>query len=148
MALYRIEMMTRSSYHNMMTGSNNYSVRKVDIEADTPNKAIEIAKANAPGMIINEEYIKTVVELEEKEAKRRAEIEAYRKAEEEKKLKAKARKEAREAEKAAELGLTITEYKVKLKHDKKVREVEKRITALKEELAEAEKYLQKLQKTY
>lgn len=142
MALYRIEMMTQSNYHNMMVGGI-YSVRKVDIEADTPNEAIKIAEANAPEMFINTEYVKTVAELEEKEAK----IKAHRKAEEEKKLKAKARKEAREIEKASELGLTITEYKAKLKHDKKVREVEKRITALKEELAEAEKYLQKLQKT-
>jgi hypothetical protein len=146
MTTYRIEMMTTNHYHNFMMGGNNYWVDKVDIEANTAEEAIEIAKKNNPEMIINTNYVKTVAELEEMEAKRKAEWEAHLKAEEEKKEKAKARKIEREKAKAEELGLTIEEYRVKVKHDKKVRDTEKRIATLKMELAKEEEYLKKLLK--
>lgn len=146
MTTYRVEMMTESDYHAYMTGSYNYWVRKIDIEANTAEEAVEIAKNNHPEMVINAEYVRTVAELEEMEAKRAAEREAYWKAEEEKKAKAKARKEEREKAKAEALGLTVEEYKAKMKHDKKVRDTEARIAALKAELAKEEKYLEKLKK--
>ena len=146
MTTYRIEMMTTNNYHKFMTGGNNYWVDKVDVEANTAEEAIEIAKKNNPEMVINTNYVKTVVELEEIKAKEDAEFEARLKAEEEKKAKAKARKVEREKEKAKALGLTIEEYKAKVKHDKKVRDTEKRIAALKVELAKEEKYLKKLLK--
>ena len=146
MTTYRVEMMTRGDYHEMMTGGYNYWVRKVDIEANTAEEAVEIAKSNNPEMVINTDYVRTVAELEEMEAKRLAEREAYWKAEEEKKAKAKARKAEREKAKAEALGLTVEEYKAKVKHDKKVRDAEARIAALKAELAKEEKYLEKLKK--
>jgi hypothetical protein len=146
MTIYRIEMMTESDYHNYMMGGYNYWVHKVDIEANTAEEAVEIAKRNNPNMIINEDYVKTVAELEEMEAKRLAKREAYQKAEEEKKAKAKARKVEREKAKAEALGLTIEEYKAKVKHDKKVRDTEARIAALKAELTKEEKYLEELKK--
>ena len=123
-------------------GGHNYWVDKVDVEANTAEEAIEIVKKNNPEMVINTNYVKTVTELEEMEAERVAKWEA----EEEKKAKAKARKLEREKAKAEELGLTIEEYKAKVKHDKKVRDVEKRITTLKMELAKEEEYLKKLLK--
>ena len=144
MTTYRIEMMTTNNYNKFMTGSNNYWVDKIDIEANTAEEAVEIAKKNNPEMVINTNYVKTVAELEEMEAERVAKWEARLKAEEEKKAKAKARKLEREKAKAEELGLTIEEYKAKVKHDKKVRDTEKRIAALKVELAKEEEYLKKL----
>ena len=146
MTTYRIEMMTTNNYNKFMTGSNNYWVDKIDIEANTVEEAIEIVKKNNPEMVINTNYVKTVTELEEMEAERVAKWEARLKAEEEKKAKAKARKLEREKAKAEELGLTIEEYKAKVKHDKKVRDVEKRIATLKMELAKEEEYLKKLLK--
>ena len=146
MTTYRIEMMSANNYNKFMTGSNNYWVDKIDIEANTAEEAVEIAKKNNPEMVINTDYVKTVAELEEMEAKRKAEFEARLKAEEEKKAKAKARKLEREKEKAEALGLTIEEYKAKVKHDKKVRDTKKRIAALKVELAKEEEYLKKLLK--
>lgn len=146
MATYRVEMMTKGDYHEYMTGGYNCWVRKVDIEANTAEEAVEIAKNNSPEMVINTDYVRTVAELEEMEAKRLAEREAYWKAEEEKKAKAKARKAEREKAKAEALGLTVEEYKAKVKHDKKVRDTEARIAALKAELAKEEKYLEELKK--
>ena len=146
MTTYRIEMMTTNNYNKFMTGSNNYWVDKIDIEANTAEEAVEIAKKNNPEMVINTNYVKTVAELEEIKAKEDAEFEARLKAEEEKKARAKVRKAEREKEKAESLGLTIEEYKAKVKHDKKVRDTEKRIAALKVELAKEEKYLKKLLK--
>ena len=141
MTTYRVEMMTRGDYHEYMIGGHNYRIRKVDIEANTAEEAVEIAKKNNPEMIVNV-YVRTVAELEELEAKRMAEYEA----EEEKKAKEKARKAEREKAKAEALGLTVEEYKAKVKHDKKVRDTEARIAALKAELAKEEKYLEKLKK--
>ena len=85
--LYRIEMMSRSDYNDYMTGGYNYSVRKIDIEADTAEEALEIAKKNNPYMVFNENYVRTVAELEELE-----ELKAKRNAEYKAKLKAKAEK--------------------------------------------------------
>ena len=139
--LYRIEMMSKNDYHNYMTGGYNYSVRSIDIEANTAEEALEIAKKNNPYMVFNESYVRTVAELEELEAKRNAEYKAQLKAKAEKADKAKARKAKAEA-----LGLTVEEYKAKVKHDKKVRDAEARIAELKAELAKEEKYLEELKK--
>ena len=144
--LYRIEMMSKNDYNDYMTGGYNYSVRKIDIEADTAEEALEIAKKNNPYMVFNESYVRTVAELEELEelkAKRNAEYKAQLKA---KADKAKARKAEREKAKAEALGLTVEEYKAKVKHDKKVRDAEARIAELKAELAKEEKYLEELKK--
>ena len=92
MAIYRIEMMTKSDYHEYMMGGYSYWGCKIDIEANTADDAVEIAKSNNPEMIINTDYVWTVAELEEMKAKKMAEREAYLKAEKERKAKAKARK--------------------------------------------------------
>jgi hypothetical protein len=146
MTTYRIEMMTETDYHDYMCGGYNYWVHKVDIEANTAEEAVAIAKNSNPKMVINTNYVRTVAELEAMEAKRVAEREAYRKAEEEKKARAKDRKAEREKAKAEALGLTIEEYKAKVKRDRKVRDTEARIAALKAELAKEERYLEELKK--
>jgi colicin import membrane protein len=129
-----------------MTGGYNYRVQYFDIEAETAEEALAIAKANNPNLVANEGYIRTVEELEAERKEREARWEAARKAEEEKKAKAKARKEERERAKAEGLGLTVEEYRAKVKHEKKVRLAEAEVERLKAELAKAEKYLENLKK--
>ena len=146
MKTYRIEMMDRGSYHEYMTGGYSYRVQYFEIEAETAEEALAIAKANNPNLVANEGYIRTVEELEAERKEREARWEAARKAEEEKKAKAKARKEERERAKAEELGLTVEEYRAKVKHEKKVRAAEAEVERLKAELAKAEKYLENLKK--
>lgn len=146
MKTYRIEMMDKGSYHEYMMGGYNYSVKHFEIEAETADEALAIAKANNPTLVANESYIRTVEELEAESKAREARLEAILKADEEKKAKAKARKEEREKAKAEELGLTVEEYRAKVKHEKKVRMAEAEVERLKAELAKAEKYLKNLKK--
>lgn len=146
MKAYRIEMMDTRSYNEYMTGGYNYTVQYFEIEAETAEEALAIAKSNNPNLVANEGYIRTVEELEAARKASEAEWEARCKAEEEKKAKAKARKEEREKAKAEELGLTVEEYRAKVKHEKKVRAAEAEVERLKAELAKAEKYLENLKK--
>ena len=143
--IYRVERATETSYHNMMCGSMNYSIEKLDIEAETPEEAAKMAEAE--GYVVNKEYVKTVAELEAKEAAWRAHLEAERAKEEA----AKARKIAREAEKAEAMGLTVEEYK-RYKKDKaiakklpaEIAECEAEIERLKKEIARKRNYLEEL----
>ena len=121
MMTYRVEMMDRGSYCDFMEGGHNYKVQYFEIEAETAEEALAIAKHNNPDLVANKGYIHTIEELEAERKEREARWEATCKAEEEKKAKAKARKEEREKAKAEELGLTIEEYRAKVKHEKKVR---------------------------
>ncbi len=146
MTLYRVEMMTQDSYHNYMMGSNNFWVYSNDVEAETPEEAIAIAQANNPEMVINENFVKTVEEIEAKNKAFKEAYEAERKAQEEKKAKAKATKERHEKEKALALGLTVEEYREKVKLEKKIRNAEKEVARLTEELRKAERYLERLKK--
>ena len=146
MKIYRIEMMDKRSYNEYMTGGYNYTVQHFEIEAETAEKALVIAKSNNPDLIANENHILTVEELEAARKANEAKWEARCKAEEEKKAKAKARKEEREKAKAGELGLTVEEYKAKVKHEKRVHRAEAEVERLKVELAKAERYLENLKK--
>ena len=148
MKTYRIEMMDKRSYNEYMTGGYNYTIQRFDIEAETPEEALAIAKNNNPNLIANEGYIRTVEELEAARKASEAEWEAYCKAKEEKKANAKARKEEREKVKAEELGLTVEEYRAKVKHEKKVRMAEAEVERLKAELAKAERYVENLKKGF
>lgn len=144
MNTYRIEMMTKNDFHVFMTGGYFYQVRKVDIEANTAEEAITIAENNYFDMVINKGFVRTVKELEAEAAEREAEREAFFKAEEERKARNKANREAREKAKAEALGLTVEEYKAKVKHDRKVRKLEEKIAYLAKELEEAKRELNKL----
>ena len=112
MAMYKIEMMTNEDYFSYMTGGH-YHVKEAIIEAENAKEAISIAHEKFLGMIINEEYVKTVEELAAIEAEDNARIEEA--------LKEKANKEAakkqKEIEKAAALGMTEEEYKAYKKED-------------------------------
>ena len=146
MKTYRVEMMDESSYNEYMTGGYNYTVQYFEIEAETVEEALIIAWSNNPNLIANENHVHTVEELEAVRKASEAEWEARCKAEEEKKAKAKARKEEREKAKAEELGLTVEEYRAKIKHEKKIHMAEVEVERLKAELTKAEKYLENLKK--
>lgn len=140
MNTYRIEMMTKNDFNVFMAGGYFYQIREVDIEADTAEEAIAIAENNYFDMVINKGAVKTVEELLAMEAERQA----FLKAEEERKARNKANREAREKAKAEALGLTVKEYRAKVRHDRKVRELEEKIAYLTKELEEAKGKLNKL----
>ena len=93
--MYRIEMMTNESYNEMLRGSHDYSIKYADIEAESAEEAIEIAKATNPNLVIDEESVRTVAEIEVEFEDRMARYEAFLKAEEERKAKARAKREAK-----------------------------------------------------
>ena len=120
--IYRVERATEANYHSMMSGSMNYSIEKLDIEAETPEEAAKMAEAE--GYVVNKKYVRTVAELEAEAAAWKAHLEAERAKEEA----AKARKAAREAEKAEAMGMTVEEYKTYKKKVALLKKLPKEIT--------------------
>ena len=51
--IFRTEMMTWASYSEYMSGGYNYTVMYYDVEAETREEAIAIAKKNNPSYHIN-----------------------------------------------------------------------------------------------
>lgn len=126
--LYRVERATEANYHNMMCGSMNYSIEKLDIEAETPEEAAKMAEAK--GYVVHKEYVRTVAELEAEEAAWRARLATERAKEEA----AKARKAAREAEKAEAMGMTVEEYKTYKKKVALLKKLPKEIIEVENEI--------------
>lgn len=62
MKIYRIEMMTESSYHNYMCGGYNYKVDYYDVEAENAEQAVAIAKQDNPSYYVNANYNREVAE--------------------------------------------------------------------------------------
>lgn len=62
MKFYRIEMMNDASFHNYMCGGNNYRVDYYDVDADTAEQAVAIAKRDNPNYHINEGYVREIAE--------------------------------------------------------------------------------------
>ena len=137
--IYRVERATENDYHNMMCGSMNYSIEKLDIEAETPEEAAKMAEAE--GYVVNKEYVKTVAELEAKEAAFEARMAEERAKAEAKAARAKARKAEHEAAKAAELGVTVDEYKAMVKREKRIKALTADLEAARAEVARLEKLL-------
>lgn len=130
MTTYKIEMMDKRSFNNYMGGYWDYSIKKIDIEAETTEEAVAIAKAKYPEMVINEKWVKTLEELAAIEAEKIAEA----KAEAEKEAAKKARKAEREAAKAAEMGLTVEEYAERKKLAAKARRYENEAAKMEAEI--------------
>lgn len=53
MKIFRTEMMTSGNYHEYMMGGYNYKVDYYDVEAETKEEAIAIAKKDNPNYHIN-----------------------------------------------------------------------------------------------
>jgi hypothetical protein len=130
MATYKIEMMSMDSYNRYMGGYWDYRVEKINIEAETAEEAVAIAKAKYSEMVINEGWVKTLEELAAIEAEKIAEA----KAEAEREAAKKARKAEREAAKAAEMGLTIEEYTERKKLAAKARRYENEAAKMETEI--------------
>jgi hypothetical protein len=62
MKIYRIEMMNNASFHNYMCGGNNYRVDYYDVEADSAEQALVIAKQDNPSYHINDGFVREVAE--------------------------------------------------------------------------------------
>lgn len=137
--VYNVQRMTYNDYCNYMSGGYNFSVENLHLEAESPEEAVKMAEAE--GYMVNKDYVKTVAELEAEEAERKAQYiktEAERKA---KAARAKARKAEREAAKAAELGVTVDEYKAMVKREKHIKALTADLEAAKAEVARLEKLL-------
>ena len=120
--------MTYSDYCHYMSGGYNFSVENLHIEAESPEEAVKMAEAE--GYMVNKNYVKTVAELEAEEAARKAYIDA----EIAKEKAAKARKAAREAEKAEAMGMTVEEYKTYKKKVALLKKLPKEITEVENEI--------------
>ena len=140
MTTYRIEMMTSDDYCRYMGGSNECRLYEIDVDAETAEDAVMIAKRNNPEMVINEKYVKTIAEIE---AQQVAWANA-RKADEERRAATRAKKAAKEQEKATALGLTVEEYREKIKYERRVKAAEKEVAELTKALEAAKKRLEKL----
>ena len=139
---YRLEMMIKEEYDKMMRGEIWYHVDNAIIEAETIAEAIEKAHRMNPDMVINEGFVKTLEEIEAEKKlaeKRWAEEKAKKEADKAKRL-------ANEIAKAEAEGLTLSEYRAKKNHERKIRTAEKAVTEAKKKLAEAEKRLEELKK--
>ncbi len=120
-----------------------YDRKTVEVEADTREEAIAIAKLLNENLPIVEEAF-TTEEIEARnKARKEAEAERNRK-EAERKAKAKINKEAKELEKAEALGLTLEEYREKVKLERKIKRYENEIAELEKELKWRVEYLKKL----
>ena len=83
---YKVQMMTKNDYCTYLGGGFNYYVEEVVIEAEDKENALKIAKATYPNYVINEDYIKTVEEIEEEERFNREKWDKIYKEQEEKRL--------------------------------------------------------------
>jgi hypothetical protein len=59
---YRIEMMNHASYHNYMCGGNNYRVEYYDVESDSAEQALAIAKRDNPSYYVNAGFVREIAE--------------------------------------------------------------------------------------
>lgn len=141
MPTYRIEMTTESNYYRLMNGGAPLGVpcQNFDIEAESPEEALHIAKAEHPDLIANEYYVNTLEELAEAERKHNEWVESERAKEERRK----AKKAENEARKASEMGMTIPEYKKYKRHKAWVKNQLQRLRELDAERAEILKALNK-----
>ena len=63
MKIFRIEMMDSTNYSIYMTGGHGYKITYYDVEAETLEKAVAIAKKDNSDYFINEYYAKEVPEV-------------------------------------------------------------------------------------
>ena len=142
---FRIQMMTADNYNKYMMGDNGYFITAIEVEAESAEQAVATAKAEHPNMVINEKNVQTVEEMKAEIEARKIYWENFYKAEEERKANNRAKRLAKEQEKANALGLTVEEYKAKVKREKAIKEAEKAVAEAEQALARAKATLAKLQ---
>ena len=140
MTTYIIQAMTPDDHFNYMTGSNNYGVETLRIEAMSA-EAAALAVENC-GYVVNRNNIKTADEVEA-EVRERAE---RRRAADEAEAKAKARKAENEARKAAEAGMTVAEYKAEKSRRAAIRRAERDLERAEAEVERLKAYIEGLKR--
>jgi hypothetical protein len=141
MTTYVIETMTKRDYHDSMRG-DLCMVYTVNIEANTAEEAVAIAKEKYPTRKINEKYVETLEQAKAEEEKwQRIREEVIREQEQ-----AKQKRIEREERKAKELGMTVEEYKAEKNRQRKIKKLEKEIAEYEEKLRAAKAYLKRLEK--
>lgn len=110
--------------------------------AETAEEVAERVKLLYPNYMVGE--IVSTEDIKKEWEEKRESFKRFMEQEEERKAKARARKEEREKEKAKELGLTLEEYRAKVKLEKKIKKQTEEVERLREELAKAEQYLKTL----
>lgn len=141
--IYEVQRMTEKEYNYMMGGGIYTNTEYLHIEAESVEEAIR--KAEAPGMVVNKGYVKTLEEIEairkaEKEAHEAKESERIRKAEERK-----ARKLEADTRKAEAMGLTLEEYRKEMGKRANITRIKNEIEALEKEIEKKRAYLAKLE---
>ena len=136
---YQVERQTIKD-HNDMMGGYHYHTEILTIEAETAEEAGK--KAEEMGYIVNYGYIRTLEEVEAEEKR----IEEAILADRERLANARAKRQATELKKAAELGLTIEEYKAEKAKKAKITRLKNEIAELEKTLARKKAYLKKLEK--
>ena len=63
MKIFRTEMMSGANYNEYMSGGYNYTIMYYDVEAETKEEAIAIAKKDNPNYYINT-YVRNVEKKE------------------------------------------------------------------------------------
>lgn len=63
MKIYRIEMMDEDNYGKYLSGEYNYSVYRYDVEAETKEQALAIAKTDNPTYYLNKNFVREVDEV-------------------------------------------------------------------------------------
>ena len=140
MTTYRVERMTDENYCMMMDGSYGYHSEELEVKANSKEEANEKARKN--GYVVMDNWTKSLEEIEAEDAR----IEAYMKKEEEKREKAKAKRKATEERKAAEVGMTVEEYRKEKARQKRIERLKNEIEELKKELENKNAELERLTK--
>ena len=137
MMTYNVKYMTKENYNRMIGGYIDYTVETETINANSAVEAMEMVQAKYPDYVVGtnpETILDEIIKI------------AQRKAAEEKEAKAKARKAENEAKKAAEMGMTVAEYKTYKNRQATIRKYKKEIEALKAEIEMREAYIAKYEK--
>lgn len=139
--LYRVEHMTERSYDEYMCGGYNYTVNKEDVLAENAEEAVKIVKAMYKSHVVNNDYVKTVAELEAEEAEWKAKWETEKRKEAERKAKKEKFEKAHPeivAERKRKAGITRAKRTIK-ELEAQMAETEKNLAYWKARLEELEK---------
>lgn len=64
MKIFRTEMMDNASYNNYMMGGYNYRITYYDVEAETLEEAVAVAKRDNSDYFVNKYYAREVDKVE------------------------------------------------------------------------------------
>lgn len=151
MTTYRVQHMTKESYHRYMCGYNDgFRIENEWVEACDPDEAKAIVRYRFPDHVIND-YVESKEEIEEGKRKIQEAIAERDRKDEEKK----ARKAQNELRHAEEMGMALEQYQVFKSHQttarrykREIENAKAQIKDLEEEIRRKENYIQLFEKRY